>query len=279
MRLVASMPIAVSWDISPTSFGGLEDVSGSLVCRIGDVALPELALVTGAAQGIGRAIVERLAADGYRVLAVDADASKLADSEAVWRRSGFPVEVHALDVCDRGAVRSMLEATSELDLLVNNAGVSGALDPIHKVDRVSCSRVMDINLVGAFKVAQEAVRRMRAGARVINVASRGYLGGSGAAHYVASKAGVVAMTRSMAVELRWRGIRVNAVAPGMVETRLLDDFGDMLPALKRLEPSGGAASPEKIAAIIANIASVDADFVNGQVLLVDGGKSVGIPPL
>ncbi|HOY77631.1 MAG TPA: SDR family oxidoreductase, partial [Hyphomonadaceae bacterium] len=128
-------------------------------------------------------------------------------------------------------------------------------------------------------VAQEAVRRMRAGGRVINVASRGYLGGSGAAHYVASKAGVVAMTRSMAVELRWRGIRVNAVAPGMVKTRLLDDFGDMLPALKRLEPSGGAASPEKIAAIIANIASADADFVNGQVLLVDGGKSIGVPPL
>ncbi len=241
--------------------------------------MPELALVTGAAQGIGRAIVERFGADGYRVLAVDADAAKLAESDADWRRAGLPVETRALDVRDRAALCDMLETASELHVLVNNAGISGALDPIAKVDRASCARVMDINLVGAFKVAQEAVRCMPRGGRVINVASRGYLGGAGAAHYVASKAGVVAMTRSMAVELRWRGIRVNAVAPGMVETRLLDDFGDMLPALKRLEPSGSAASPEKIAAIIANLASADADFVNGQVLLVDGGKSVGIPPL
>ncbi len=238
-----------------------------------------MALVTGAAQGIGRAIVERLAADGYDVLALDADAPQLAKSQADWRSAGLPVSSHVVDCRDRAAVARVLDAAGRLDVAVNNAGVSGALDPIPRIARDACRKVMEINLVGAFRVAQEAVRRMGPGGRIVNVASRGYLGGAGGAHYVASKAGVVALTRAMAIELRWRGIRVNAVAPGMVGTRLLDDFGDMLGPLKRLEPSGDAARPADIAALVAVLAGPDAAFVNGQVLLADGGKALGLPPL
>lgn len=238
-----------------------------------------VALVTGAAHGIGRAIAERLAQDGYRVLALDPDGEQLAANQLAWAEQGLDVHGVVLDCRDRAGVARLLDAEGRIDVAVNNAGVAGTLDLIPDVSREACARVMEINLVGAFRVAQEAARRMQPGGRIINLASRGYLGGAGAAHYVASKAGVVAMTRAMAIELRWAGIRVNAVAPGMVDTRVLDLFGDMLGRLKRLEPGGEAASPGAIADVVAFLAGPDARFVNGQVLLADGGKSLGVPPL
>jgi 3-oxoacyl-[acyl-carrier protein] reductase len=237
--------------------------------------VPPLAMITGAAQGIGSAIVERLGADGFDVLALDADGVRLSQAATAWREAGLTVEIAVADCRDRSAVTKALDAVDRVDVLVNNAGVSGALDSIGKVDRAGCERVMGVNLLGTIKVAQEAVRRMP----VVNVASRGYLGGAGAAHYVASKAGVVSLTRAMAIELRWRGIRVNAVAPGMVDTRMIDGFGDMLGALKKMEPTGAPAKPAEIAAIVSFLAGPDASFVNGQVLMADGGKSLGLPPL
>jgi len=241
--------------------------------------VPPLAMITGAAQGIGSAIVERLGADGFDVLALDADGDRLSQAASAWREAGLTVQIAVADCRDRSAVTEALDAIDRVDVLVNNAGVSGALDPIGQIDRAGCERVMGVNLLGTIKVAQEAVRRMPAGGSVINVASRGYLGGAGAAHYVASKAGVVSLTRAMAIELRWRGIRVNAIAPGMVDTRMIDGFGDMLGALKKMEPTGGPANPAEIAAIVSFLAGPDAGFVNGQILMADGGKSLGLPPL
>jgi 3-oxoacyl-[acyl-carrier protein] reductase len=238
-----------------------------------------VALVTGAAHGIGRAISERLAADGHRVLAVDPDVEQLRANSRIWGERNLDITGHVLDCRDRASVAALMDSAGRIDVAVNNAGVSGSLGFIPELGREECERVLSINLLGAFRVAQEAARRMQAGGRIVNLASRGYLGGAGAAHYVASKAGVVAMTRAMAVELRWAGICVNAVAPGMIETRALDFFGDMLPRLKRLEPSGEAAKPSAIADVVAFLASPAARFVNGQVLLVDGGKSLGVPPL
>ncbi len=241
--------------------------------------MPDVALVTGAAHGIGRAICERLARDGYRVLALDPDGEQLAANEKTWRDHKLDIAPAVLDCQDRAGVAALLDREGRIDVAVNNAGVSGALDLMPKLDRAACARVLGINLIGAFRVAQEAARRMQAGGRIVNLASRGYLGGAGAAHYVASKAGVVAMTRALAVELRWKDITVNAVAPGMVETRALDVFGEMLPRLKALEPGGGAAKPEAIADVVAFLAGPAARFINGQVLLVDGGKALGVPPL
>ncbi|WP_293902044.1 SDR family NAD(P)-dependent oxidoreductase [Phenylobacterium sp.] len=241
--------------------------------------MQSVALVTGAAHGIGRAIAERLAADGFRVLALDPDRQQLEANERTWAGQGLAIAGHVLDCRDRAGLAELLDREGRLDVAVNNAGISGSLETIPQLSRDACRRVLEINLLGAFKVSQEAARRMTPGGRIVNLASRGYLGGAGAAHYVASKAGVVAMTRAMAIELRWRGICVNAVAPGMVETRALDFFGDMLPRLKRLEPGGEAAKPSAIADVVAFLASPAARFVNGQVLIVDGGKSLGVPPL
>lgn len=242
--------------------------------------MQHVALVTGAAHGIGRAITERLAADGLRVLAVDPDGDQLDANAREWAAEGYAVTGHVVDCLDRAGIGALMDAAGRIDVAVNNAGISGgSMGMIPEITRAECEQVFSVNLVGSFRVAQEAARRMQPGGRIINMASRGYLGGAGAAHYVASKTAVVAMTRAMSAELRWRGISVNAVAPGMIGTRAIDFFGDMLKSMTRLEPAGQPADPSVIADVVSFLAGKDARFISGQVLLVDGGKTAGIAPL
>jgi 3-oxoacyl-[acyl-carrier protein] reductase len=236
------------------------------------------ALVTGAARGIGLAIAVRLARDGVRVLASDADGDVL--KAAVEGLAEPRILAVPFDCRDRVAVAAVLDAHHPVQIAVNCAGVAADMVELGRLTRQDFERVLSVNLGGTFVVAQEAARRMTEGGRIINIASRGYLGGVGGGHYVASKAGVVGLTRAMAVELRWRGINVNAVAPGMVDTRMLDSFDQATRLrLERREPSGHAADPATIAAIVAFLASPDASQINGQVLLADGGKTLGIVPL
>ena len=230
------------------------------------------ALVTGGAQGIGRAVAEVLAARGWSVTAVDRDADALAAVE------GQGIATALLDLTDSAAFAALMERLPPLDVVVNCAGIAAELLPLKDIARESFERMLRVNLGGTFIVAREAARRMERGA-IINIASRGYLGGAGAAHYVASKAAVVGLTRALAVELRWRGISVNAVAPGMVDTRMIADFTpEMLARLSRLDPDGGPMPPAAIAEAVAYLASPEGRRVNGQVLLVDGGKSLGVAP-
>ena len=234
------------------------------------------ALVTGAAQGIGLAIARKLAADGFTISALDHDHEAL---EAVAEHLPDGTRLTALDITDRKAVRKCIEEHDQIDAVVNNAGIAGELLPVEKLDPSSVRKVLTVNVKGTFVISQETLRRMNSGGSIVNIASRGYLGGAGAAHYVASKAGVVGMTRALAAELRWKGIRVNAVAPGMVETRMLSGFSPkMKAALERLEPEGRAASPEDIAGIVSFLVSPASKMMNGQVLLTDGGKSLGTMP-
>lgn len=236
------------------------------------------ALVTGGARGIGAATAEALERAGWDVVIADMDAAAVATSVAGWADGHRRIGGVQLDVTDRASVAATLDRHGPFTLVVNNAAVPADMLPFAEVTAAQFERLMRINVLGTFIVGQETARRMEGGA-IVNVASRGYLGGIGGAHYVASKAAVVGLTRAMAVELRWRGIAVNAVAPGMVDTRMIDNFSPAMRArLTDLEPSGGALDPRVIADTIVFLGSAAGRMMSGQVLLVDGGKALGVVP-
>lgn len=229
------------------------------------------ALVTGGARGIGRAIAGVLSAAGWHVTAADIDTSAAGDETPDLRIADV-----TLDVTDRAAVAALMEERGPFDVVVNNAAIPADMLPFAELTPGHFARALRINVMGSFIVAQEAARRMESGV-IVNIASRGYLGGIGGAHYVASKAAVVGMTRAMAVELRWRGIVVNAVAPGMVETRMIEGFSPaMREKLTEMEPGGRPLDPAVIAGAVAYLASPAGRSMTGQILLVDGGKTIGV---
>ena len=239
-----------------------------------------VAIVTGAARGIGLSIARRLAADGFAVVATDLRVDGLADEIAAHAGRDQSLRAIAMDVTDRQAVRAVATQVGPVSVIVNNAGVAAPMLAFDALDDVEWRRVGAVNIKGTFIVAQEMVRGMEPGGRIINIASRGYLGGAGASHYVASKAAVVGLTRALAIELRWQGITVNAIAPGMVDTDMIADFKPHeMAALLTREPSGAAARPETIASVVSFLASSESALVNGQVLFADGGKTVGMPLL
>lgn len=234
-----------------------------------------IALVTGGASGMGRAIVERMARDGWRVVMADYN-GELAEREMqALRAAGLDVECRAIDLTDEAAVRAMVQALPPLTALVNNAGIfdeRAFLD----VSSADFRRMYEVNLLAVATLTQEAARKMANGARIVNIASRAYLGAKNHAHYVASKAALVGYTRASAMELAARGIMVNAIAPGLIDTPLLRALSpERLAAQLALQPTGAAGTPEDIANAVVFFASPATCFVTGQVLFVDGGKSLG----
>jgi 3-oxoacyl-[acyl-carrier protein] reductase len=235
----------------------------------------EIAFVTGAAQGIGLATAARLARDGFRVVAMDRSADRLQVEVARLRGEGLDVEAAVANVCDRASVVAVLEAQSRVDAMVCAAGIyrdGRLLDLTDDAFR----DMLEINVLGTFIPAQEAARRMKAGGRIVTISSRGALGGTRFAHYVASKAAVIGLTRAMAMELREARIAVNSVAPGFTDTPMTRSAPpEMFAAWEALEPAGRAASPDVIAHAIAFLCASATTFITGQTLFVDGGKSLG----
>jgi 3-oxoacyl-[acyl-carrier protein] reductase len=227
----------------------------------------ETAIVTGAAKGIGRGIVERLVKDGYRVVALD----RLAEVQTL----GPEVESAVVDIRDRAAIAAFMDRFAPLDVIVNNAAITST----HRFEDLTEEHFrenFDVNTLGTFIVAQEGARRMRNGGRIVNIASRSFAGAPQLAHYIASKTAVVGLTRAMAIDLSPRDIRVNAVAPGVVDTDMLHYMTpERQQAMLGLQLLGRIGQPEDIARAVAFLASAENRYITGQVLIVDGGRSLG----
>lgn len=241
------------------------------------------ALVTGAARGIGSAVALRLASEGARVRAVDRDAETLEKSVATIRAATPAGEVipEVVDITDPEQVDALVaraNAESPVSVLVNNAGVIRD-GWAHRLSDDDWNAVLAVNLTGAFHCCRAVIPSMKEAdyGRIVNVASRAWLGNPGQVNYVASKAGLVGLTRGLALELVRFGITVNAVAPGLIDTPMVQGLDPAVrERLTKAQPGGRMGTPEEVAATIAFLASDEAGFITGQVLHVCGGKSVGL---
>lgn len=234
-----------------------------------------LALVTGGASGMGLATVARLAKDGFEVLMVDRDANAAEKETARLQQAGLDVKAVVLDLTDEAAVRALVQSQRPLSALVNNAGIFTERKFL-EVQTSDYDLAYRVNMLAVAILTQEAAKTMPEGGRIVNIASRAYLGAKNHPHYVASKAAVVGYTRASAMELAPRGILVNAIAPGLIDTPILRALTpERLAQQLALQPTGKAGRPEDIANAVSFLVNPDNGFITGQVLFVDGGKSLG----
>ncbi|MEJ5360259.1 MAG: 3-oxoacyl-[acyl-carrier-protein] reductase [Desulfobacterales bacterium] len=235
----------------------------------------KVVMVTGAAAGIGRVTAERFAAEGARLAICDVDAEAGREAASALGPEAF---FQAVDVASDAQVAAWAEAVmarfGRIDVLVNNAGITrDAL--LLRMKEADWDLVLNINLKGAFLCTRAVGRHMaqqRSG-RIVNVASVvGQIGNVGQANYVASKAGLIGLTKTAAREFAGRNVTVNAVAPGFIETRMTAVLSDKIKETFLAQiPLGRAGRPEDVAAAIAFLASDDAAYLTGQVLHVSGG--------
>ena len=240
----------------------------------------QVAIVTGASQGLGRSMAVALAANGAKVACVARNAEKLAETVSAIRDAGGVAEALSCDVKSRESVEQTVDTVAEkwdrLDILVKNAGVTrDTLLPRMSDDE--WDDVIDTNLRGTYYFSRAASRlmmRARYG-RIINVSSvAGIIGNPGQTNYSASKAGLIGFTRSLSRELAGRKVTINAVAPGFIESEMSKALGDaLLDEAKKRIPAKRLGTPEEIANAVLFLASRDASYVTGQVLTVDGGMT------
>ena len=241
------------------------------------------AIVTGAARGIGRAIAERLATEGARVVVADVDGRSARATARELRDAGGSVRAETVDVTRPGSVRAMVEHVIEregdIDVLVNNAGILRST-PAADIEPAEWRLVVDANLTGAFLVAHAvypSMRRRGAG-RIINVASMAGRATStlGGAHYTAAKAGILGLSRHLAREWAADNITVNAVSPGIVDTPMARGATDAarLERIRAAIPLRRLADPAEIAALICFLASDEAAYITGANVDIHGGELI-----
>ena len=238
----------------------------------------KVALITGASRGIGMAVAERLARDGFKLI-INYSGDAAPAEELVSKLEGAGAQAIAVraDVSDPRAVREMFDAAETtfggVDVLVNNAGIM-ALSSIAETDDASFDRHIAVNLKGTFNTLREAAKRLRGGGRIVNFSSSvttRLIPTYGV--YIATKAAVEGLTSVLAKELRGRNITVNAVAPGPTATDLFlkGKSQEVVDSLAKMAPLERLGQPSDIADVVAFLAGPDAAWVNGQVLRVNGG--------
>jgi len=239
----------------------------------------KMAVVTGGARGIGKAIAERLAADGAAVVIADVSAQAAEATTREFEAAGRTAMAHAMDVTDPEQAGALVEAVlgrfGRIDILVNNAGITRDGLALRMKDE-DWVQVLAVNLNGAFYCSRATLRPMlkqKQGGRIVNISSVvGSMGNVGQANYVASKAGLVGLTKALAREVASRSITVNAVAPGFIETEMTAKLPDAVRQAMRAQiPLERFGTPDDVAAVVGFLASEGAGYITGQVIHVNGG--------
>ena len=240
-----------------------------------------LAVVTGAARGIGRAIVLELLKQGRLVAGLDINAEQLGELENVVKQAGFTVIIRCVDITNTDEFIETLESLSSeyggIGILVNNAGITRDNLLIRMTDE-EFDKVLEVNLRAAFVGMRAAARSMMRNkfGRIINISSvSGVMGNAGQTNYSASKAGLIGMTKTVARELAKKNVTANCVAPGFIDTEMSRKLPQpVIEAAKQLIPMRRTGSVEDVARAVAFLASDAAAYITGQVLCIDGGMAM-----
>ena len=246
----------------------------------------KVAIVTGAARGLGRSFAVKLAQEGAKIMALNIaarpkDKEDLDETVNRIRVTGREADLFHGDVTDESQTLAMAEATvkrfGKVDILVNNAAIYDGLKrkPFHEIDLNEWDLVMKVNVKGAFLCTRAVFPYMRdqGYGKIVNIASEVFFTGShGFAHYVASKGGIIGMTRALAIELGPHGIRINCLAPGFTDTEASRGLADVAKYDTSKTPLGRVVKPEDLTGTAVFLASSESDFLTGQTLLVDGGR-------
>lgn len=245
----------------------------------------KVVLVTGAASGIGRAITQRFVAEGAKVVATDLYQEGLTTLANELKTTGYEITTVAGDISDKSRAEAIvdtaLQTYGRLDIVINNAGIMDEFTPLAELEDDLWERVMNVNLNGPMYVSRKALKAMldQGGGSIVNVASVGGLvGGRAGAAYTSSKHAVIGLTRSIAYQYAQKGIRCNVICPGGVATNIQVRNPSPL-GYERLQTTLGMAvrmaQPEELATVALFLASDEASFVNGEVLVADGGWTAG----
>ena len=238
----------------------------------------QTAIVTGAATGIGQAIAQRLAAAGAIIGVVDLDLAGAQHVAAALGSGSFAIEADVTQVVSvQAAAQEAIRCTGRIDILVNNAGIAGRAAPIWEQTDEDWQRAIAVNLTGVFNFCRAVVPHMRSRGygRIVNIASiAGKEGNPRMVPYSATKAGVIGLTKSLGKELATEGICVNAVAPAVVQTRILDQLTpEQIAYMTDKIPMRRTGKPQEIAAVVHFLASPDCSFVTAQCYDASGGRA------